>query len=91
VFDTAPIGVQLEPPLVLYCHTPFESSMAVTAIPATAPASASVTWPAMRAETSDPVFEASAMLALIVVRLLAPLRTGARFCVLTVLKVPIVE
>src|SRR4051794_9807708 len=68
---------QLLPPLVEYCHVPFVLTTAVTAMPDKAPASASVTFVEISADTSVPGLLAGS--SLIAVRLFAPDSTGALF------------
>src|SRR5437667_2821017 len=76
VSATGPRASQVVPPSVEYCQRPLLLSTAVTAMPTGSP-SASVTWPATRAETSVPLLVTSS--SLMVVKALAPDRTGASF------------
>ena len=72
---TALKAVQLLPPLSEYCQMPLVLLTAVTAMPDSAPASASLTRPAISADTSVPLSAtgSSPMFA----RSFAPERTGA--------------
>ena len=69
------------PPLVVYCQVPLALFTAVTAMPEAAPLSASVTHPAISAETSVPLLLAGS--SLIVFRLFAPVSTGASLIAVT--------
>src|SRR4051794_40218525 len=63
------------PPLVEYCQTPFVLSTRVTAMPESEDGSLSVAFPEINEETSVPVL--GDWSSLMVVRLLAPDKTGA--------------
>src|SRR5256714_571125 len=80
---TAPTPVQVVPASVEYCHVPLLLTRLVTAIPLTAPLSTSVTFPEINVETRSP--ELVVWSSLIVVKLLAPERTGASFTLVTVI------
>src|ERR1044071_6546078 len=72
-----PKAFQVDPPSMEYCQTPLLLSTPVTAIPVSAPALASLTWPAMRSTTYVPPF--AVLSSRIVPRSFAPASTGALF------------
>src|SRR5262249_26153019 len=74
---TAPTADQLVPPSSEYCHVPVLLFKAVRPIPCGSPALASVTMPLMIVETRSPLLLVWS--SVIVVKLLAPLSTGALF------------
>ena len=79
---TVPTPVQVVPPSVEYCQVPVPLVNPVTAIPLTAPLSTSVTFPEISVETRSPLFVVWS--SLMVVKLLAPDRTGASLTAVTV-------
>ena len=69
------------PLLVVYCQVPLLLFTVVTAMPAAAALSASVTWPAISADTRVPLSLAGSSLMLF--RLFAPASTGASLTAVT--------
>ena len=82
--ETAPTAFQVVPPSIEYCQVPVLLTRPVTAIPFTAPVSTSVTLPAISVETRSPLLVVWS--SVIVVKLLAPVSTGASFTLVTVIE-----
>src|SRR5439155_458797 len=78
-----PKEVQVLPPSAVNCQSPLVLSTPVTAMPLTAPVSTSLTCPASSVETRLPPL--AVWSSLMVVKLLAPDRTGASLTLVTVI------
>src|SRR5438132_244057 len=81
---TAPTAFHVPPPSSEYCQAPVLLTRPVTAIPDSAPESTSLTWPESSVETRSPPL--AVWSSLIVVKLLAPDKSGASLTLVTVIE-----